>query len=237
MEIKFGLAYMTAYSTPPSLTIPPLENGDRLAQPEFARRYQAMLRGVKAELVEGLVYMASPLRFAAHAEPHAQLIVWLGNYQIATPGVRLGIEPTLRLDLDNELQPDAVLLLDPASGGRGRFTDESYLQGAPELIAEIADSSSAYDLHDKRQAYRRNGVQEYLIWQVLKQRLDWFYLQAGEYIALDADAQGILRSQVFPGLWLDRPAVLQGNMAQVVAVLSQGVTTPGYAAFTQSSRR
>lgn len=212
---------MAASSTPPSLAVPPLENGDRLTRPEFARRYQAMPRGVKAELVEGVVYMASPLRIKSHAEPHGNLIGWLWVYKVATPGLVLGVEPTVRLDELNEVQPDAVMFL---PGHQATIDGEDYIQGAPELIAEIAASSATYDLHDKKRAYHRNGVQEYLVWQVLEQRLDWFSLQAGEYVPLEPDAQGILRSQVFPGLWLDRPAVLRGDMTQVVAVLHQGLS-------------
>lgn len=90
---------------------PPLENGDRLTAPEFERHYAAMPEHQKAELIEGVVYMASPLRFTSHAELHGRLITWLGVYQAATPFVAMGLEPTVRLDIDNEVQPDGVLLL------------------------------------------------------------------------------------------------------------------------------
>lgn len=101
----------------PSLHLPPLESGDRLTRPEFERRYTAAPHSQKAELIEGVVYLASPLRFVQHAEPHSCLHGWLWTYQVATPGVRLGIEPTVRLDLDNEPQPDIVLIVDEAAGG------------------------------------------------------------------------------------------------------------------------
>jgi Uma2 family endonuclease len=130
--------------------IPPLESGDRLSRHEFERRYQAMAEHQKAELIEGVVYLASPLRFQRHAEPHGKMVIWLGTYQISTPGVKLGIEPTVRLDQDNEPQPDAVLLVDQSLGGQSRLTEDDYIEGAPELIVEIAASSAAYDLHDKK---------------------------------------------------------------------------------------
>lgn len=139
-----------------SLSIPPLESGDRLNCYEFERRYNSMPPLKKAELIEGVVYMPAALRFRSHGQPHGNLSIWLGNYKVATPGVELGIEPTVRLDLDNEPQPDAVLLIDENCGGQARLSDDDYIEGAPELVAEIAASSVAIDLHDKKRAYRRN---------------------------------------------------------------------------------
>lgn len=211
--------------------IPPLENGDRLSRPEFERRYTAMPIHQKAELIEGVVYLASPLRFESHARPHGRLVTWMGTYEAATPGVMLGIEPTIRLDLDNEPQPDGVLLLDEGVGGQAQLIEEDYIEGAPELVLEIAASSAAKDLHSKKQAYRRNGIQEYLVWQIFENKLHWWQLKEGEYVALEADAAGILRSQVLPGLCLDVPALLQGNMTQVLATLQTGLNTPEHDAF------
>lgn len=130
--------------------LPPLSNGDRLTRPEFERRYAAMPHLKKAELIEGVVYITSAVRFEAHAQPHAWIITWLGVYQIATPGVLLGDNPTVRLDMDNEPQPDGVLLLDPRVGGQSYLGDDEYIEGAPELAVEVAASSAAYDLHDKK---------------------------------------------------------------------------------------
>ena len=213
--------------------LPPLENGDRLTRPEFERRYQTMPHIKKAELIEGVVYMASPLRFEPHAEPHSSIVGWLWVYRSATPGVRLGDNATVRLDMDNEPQPDALLRLDESLGGHSRISDDGYVEGAPELIAEVAASSAAYDLRDKLRVYRRNGVQEYLVWQVYDQRLDWFRLRAGEDVPLQPDNAGVVHSEVFPGLWLAIPALLEGNLAQVLAVLQQGLTTSEHAAFVE----
>lgn len=209
----------------PPQWIPPLTSGDRLTRPEFERRYSAMPKVKKAELVEGIVYMASPLRFEPHAEPHGNLIGWLWTYKIATPGVRMGDNPTVRLDLDNEPQPDAVLLIDPICGGNVRLSEDGYIEGAPELIAEISASSAAIDLRDKKRAYCRNGVQEYIIWQVFERQVDWFSFQEGEYVSLVADDRGIIRSQIFPGLWLDARALLDGQMQQVLATLQTGLSS------------
>lgn len=214
------------------LGVPPLENGDRLTRLEFERRYCVMPQVKKAELIEGIVYMASPLRFEPHAEPHADLMGWLWTYKIATPGVRLGDNPTVRLDLDNEPQPDAVLLIDPSAGGRSRFDAEGYIQGAPELVVEVAASSAAIDLRDKKQAYRRNGVQEYLVWQVFEQKLDWFFLHDEDYSALPIE-DTMMRSLIFPGLWLNVAALLERNMPLVMTGLQTGLASAEHAAFVQ----
>lgn len=205
--------------------IPPLESGDRLTRPEFERRYSAMPNLKKAELIEGVVYVASPLRFEPHAEPHANLMGWLWSYKIVTPGVRLGDNATVRLDLDNEPQPDAVLLIDTACGGKSYIGADGYIEGAPELIAEVAASSATKDLYDKKRAYRRNGIEEYIVWQVFEGTVSWFSLKNGEYIELVANEQGIIKSQVFPGLWLNVSALVTRNMSQVMATLQTGLSS------------
>jgi Uma2 family endonuclease len=179
----------------------------------------------KAELIEGIVYMASPLHFEPHAEPHADLMGWLWTYKIATPGVRLGDNPTVRLDVDNEPQPDAVLLIDAQRGGQTCLSDDGYIEGAPEFVAEISASTATIDLRDKKRVYRRNGVKEYLVWQVMNRRIDWFSLQEEEYIALLPDAEGIIRSRVFPGLWLAVSALLDGDMPSALAKPSKRIAT------------
>ncbi|MCC5614350.1 Uma2 family endonuclease [Nostoc sp. CHAB 5836] len=205
-------------------TIPPLENGDKLTRYEFERRYNATPNLKKAELIEGIVYiMPAALRFRSHGQPHGWIIGWLVTYEAATSGVALGVEPTVRLDLDNEPQPDVVLLIEPEAGGQTRLSEDDYIEGAPELVVEIAASSAAIDLHGKKQAYRRNGVKEYIVWQVLDQKLTWFSLEQGEYLELVPDNEGILRSRVFPGLWLATTKLLAGNMQGVLKVLQTGL--------------
>lgn len=144
------------------LATPPLENGDRLDRHEFERRYKRMPHLKEAELIEGVVFLSTALRFKSHGQPHGFIMGWLGTYQALTTGVEVGNNATVRLDLNNELQPDAVLRIREESGGRSILNDD-YIEGAPELIVEVAASSVAIDLHDKKQAYRRNGVKEYLV--------------------------------------------------------------------------
>ncbi|NET56602.1 MAG: Uma2 family endonuclease [Symploca sp. SIO2E6] len=206
----------------PHQTIPPLENGDRLTLAEFERRYITMPKLKKAELIEGIVYMASPLRITQHGEPHSSIITWLGVYKAATTGVQLGDNCTVRLDADNEPQPDALLRIEV--GGQSTISEDGYVEGAPELIAEIAASTVSIDVHDKLKVYRRNQVQEYIIWRVEEQELDWFRLVEGKYIQLVANEEGIISSEIFPGLWLDKQALLAGDLARVLAVLQQGLS-------------
>ena len=223
---------MTCTSTASSCnTVPPLENGDVLTRAEFERRYEAMPHLKKAELIEGVVYVPSPARHSFHGRPHIYLTNWLGHYMAGTPGIDAGDNSTVRLDLDNEPQPDALLFLDPAWGGQARIDADGYIEGAPELVAEVASSSASYDLHAKLRVYRRNGVREYLVWRVLDHAVDWFALRAGQYERLSPDAGGLLRSEVFPGLWLDPAALLRGDLATVLAVVQRGLASSEHAAF------
>ncbi|MGO9601536.1 MAG: Uma2 family endonuclease [Isosphaeraceae bacterium] len=216
---------------PRSAALAPLENGDRLTRAEFERRYEAMPELKKAELIEGVVYMPSPVRCSHHGEPQNWIAGWLFVYKVGTPGVRCMDNATVRLDLDNEPQPDAFLIIDPARGGQARISPDDYLEGAPELVAEVASSSASYDLHIKLHVYRRSGVREYLVWRVLDRQIDWFVLREGEYEALAPGSDGILKSTVFPGLWLDPSALLRGDLASVLAILDQGVHSPEHAEF------
>lgn len=211
--------------------IPPLEPGDRLTRPEFERRYDAMPHLRKAELIEGFVHMPSPVRYRHHGRPHAILMGWLIHYEAATPGVETADNSTARLDLDNEPQPDAMLLIDPARGGQTRISEDDYIEDAPELVAEVASSSVSIDLTTKLHVYRRNGVREYVVWRVRDRVVDWFVLRSGQYEPLAPNAEGLLCSEIFPGLWLDVAAVLRGDVAGVLAAVQRGITSPEHNAF------
>lgn len=207
----------------------PLENGDRLSREEFERRYKG--EDYKAELIEGIVHMAAALRFRSHGQPHGQMMMWLMNYVAETDGTLGGDAPSIRLDEGNEPQPDLVLMIDPDCGGQTSLTDDDYIEGAPELLAEISASTVSIDLGDKKIAYQRNGVQEYLVWRVLDKQIDWFYLKERQYVELLPDEDGITRSIVFPGLWLDRSALINGNMKQVSVILKLGIESNGHTDF------
>ncbi|MFQ5596074.1 MAG: Uma2 family endonuclease [Anaerolineae bacterium] len=212
---------------------PPLNTGDHLSRAEFERRYDAHPEIKKAELIEGVVYVATPVRFEQHGRPHSDVITWLGVYRAATPGVVVGDNAMTRLDNDNEPQPDAMVRLEPALGGRSGISEDDYVEGPPELIVEIAASSAAYDLHAKLRVYQRNGVQEYLAVQMYEQRVDWFVLREGVYELLEPDEAGVLRSEVFPGLWLQPAALLAGELAAMLDVLREGLASPEHVAFVE----
>jgi len=229
MATRTNTARMTAGGTLVPAP-PPLESGDHLTRPEFERRYVAMPHIKKAELIEGVVYLASPVRIT-HGWPHAQIMAWLGAYCAATPGVDFGDNATVRLDIDNEPQPDALLRIEPSVGGQSEIGEDDYVEGAPEFIVEVAASSAAYDLHEKMNAYRRNGVQEYMVWRVYDRQIDWWQLDEGEYQPLTPDDDGIIHSQVFPGLALNVPAILTGDLATVLATLQSALSADEHVAF------
>jgi Uma2 family endonuclease len=214
---------------------PLLEPGDRLSREEFERRYERMPHLKKAELIEGIVYIPSPIRAQHHAYPQGDLAFWIGYYASETPGVKYACTPTVRLDRDNEPQPDLVLHKVPAKGGQTRISTDDYIEGAPELVVEIVGSSRAYDLHQKKGAYRRNGVREYLAWITGEQRLVWWELREGEFQEIVPLADGVLKSAVFPGLWLDIQALLRDDTKAVLATLRQGLDSPEHRAFLVSS--
>ncbi len=213
-------------------TIPPLEPGDRLTRHEFELRYEAMPELKKAELIEGVVYMGSPVQYK-HGRHHSQMMTWLGVYAATTTGTEVSDNTTTRLDEDNEPQPDGCLRILEDYGGQSYVDEDGYLSGAPELIAEIASSSAAYDLHDKLNVYRRHGVREYIVWRVRDQQLDWFQLHEGHYLRQTPDARGILLSRVFPGLRLDVSALLAGELAGVLTELQRGLKSAAHKTFVR----
>ena len=98
-------------------------------------------------------------------------------------------------------------------------------------MAEVASSSVSIDLTTKLHVYRRNGVREYVVWRVLDRAVDWFVLRDGQYARLVPDEEGLLRSEIFPGLWLDVPALLRGDVAGVLAAVQRGLTSLEHNAF------
>ena len=209
-----------------------LQSGDRLSRAEFERRYQAHPEISKAELVEGVVYVASPTH-ELHSAFHFDVVGWLLSYRAGTPGVHGNDNATLRLDFENEFQPDALLRLEPGAGGQSTVSEDGYLEGTPELVVEVAASSASYDMHDKLRAYAHHGVPEYIVLLAYEQRLVWFILREGVYHAQEPDEAGILRSEIFPGLWLDVQALLTGDMGAMLRVLREGLESEAHTEFVQ----
>jgi Uma2 family endonuclease len=209
----------------------PLENGDHLSRAEFERRYEAMPQVKKAELLEGKVFMPSPVRIRNHAGPHGKLLIWLGFYVMGTPGVDLADNGSVRLDDENEPQPDGFLYV--VSGGQGQIDEDDYFAGAPEWAGEVSASTVSYDLHEKVRVYRRHGVKEYVVWRVLDKEIDWFVLRGDQYERLPLLEDRLYKSEVFPGLWLDPQALIAEDLPKLQAVVQRGLASAEHQAFVE----
>jgi Uma2 family endonuclease len=211
-------------------TLPPLMDGQHLDQLTFHERYEAMPPDTRAELVGGVVFMPSPMR-SDHGKQSRIVSGWLDRYERFTPGVEGGDGSTVKLDRGGEPQPDHLLLIAPESGGQCGLDEEGYLTGAPELIVEVARSSRKFDLNAKKTDYERAGVEEYLVVELDPDRIHWFIRRGGHFEDLSPGADGIYRSKVFPGLWLDAVAILARDHDRRDEVLERGLATPEHAAF------
>ncbi len=204
----------------PTKTKPFLSSGDRLTRAEFHRRYLERPDIRRAELIDGVVHVASPTRFAFHDKQALAMIGWLMAYTARHPEVELGGSASIFLEGENEVQPDAFLFRAGVQGGGAQVDEEGYVRGAPQLVVEVAASTVNYDLHDKTEVYRRNGVIEYIVWRVRDRAIDRFRLRDGEYVLVEPDADGTIESAHFPGLRLYVPAMLAGDKTRVLAELS-----------------
>jgi Uma2 family endonuclease len=201
-----------------------LENGEHLTVVDFLRRYEEETGLRKCQLIEGTVHMPSPVRADAHAEPDNLIQFWLATFAYSKTGLKAGVKAytnaTLVLDQENAPQPDAILCSTPKPQHRVWLDSRGYLCGAPEFICEIADSTRSIDMHEKKRAYRRAGITEYLVWLTEEKTVVWYHLEDGDYKALAADKQGLLHSRVFSGLILDTKALLKRDGARLVAALA-----------------
>ena len=210
--------------------LPPLENGDRLDQETFHERYEAMPSAVRAELIGGTVYMASPQK-RRHARSQATLVWWLGEYEAATAGTEVLVNSTAILGPESQPEPDACLLIVPEHGGQTWEDEEGYLHGAAELNAEVSWATESIDLHGKKSDYEKAGVREYLVAALRQQQVFRFVRRRGKFRNLLPGSDGVIRSEVFPGLWLDPDALLRRDRKRLLAVLRQGLSAPEHAAF------
>ena len=215
---------------PRSADVPLLRHGERLTQAEFHRRYEAYPEDVKFELIGGVVYMASPLG-CPHGEYHADLSGPFWVYRAATPGVQLLDNTTSILGHKSEPQPDLTLRVRPAYGGQTKTTEDNYVEGAAELIAEVAHSSRDIDLKDKLADYKNAGVTEYLVVSVGDLNIHWYDFRSGRPIR--PGRGGVMRSRAFPGLWIDGKALLEGDSPRVLEVIQQGIASRPHAAFVR----
>jgi Uma2 family endonuclease len=219
--------------TTATATIPDLIHGQKLSREEYERRYQ-LLPDIRAELLDGVVYiMSSPISLD-HAQPHAKLLTAMGLYSFQTEGIELLTTPTVRLGLSSDPEPDGVLFIREEYGGATHISADRYLEDSPELVFEIARTSQDYDERVKLPIYQRNGIREYLLWKVQEGVIDWYTLRSGIYVRLTPGTDGITRSEVFPGLWLDLEALLRQDSQRVLGVLMQGLQSQEHGSFLQS---
>ena len=215
---------------------PVLHNGDTLGADEYLRRFCRMPEVKKAELIGGVVFVESRA-CVGHGAAASDLACWLGAYSIPTAGTQGSIRVTTLLDDDNVVQPDVTLAILPESGGRITYSSDGYHAGGAELLAEVAMNSAGFDAVMKPRLYLKHGVAEYVLWRVEDEAIDWWTLRDGDYAAIEPDpADGLLKSAVYPGLWLDKPAMLRGDMPAVLAALQRGLASPGHAEFAAKLR-
>jgi Uma2 family endonuclease len=209
-----------------SITTPPvvLESGDRLSRDDFHRRYSLLPDLNKAELVQGVVYVPSPTRFSVHDRQQRDVGLWLGTYAVRTAGIESGVISTIIRSEDTEVRPDGFLFHVPPPPRGAYVREDGYIEGAPQLVFEVAASTASYDLHDKLHAYERAGVQEYIVWRVRDEEVDWFRLYDGAYQRVRPDERGAIESIAFPGLRLTVAKLLAGDMVGVLADLDKPVT-------------
>jgi Uma2 family endonuclease len=211
-------------------TLPPLENGDHMDQKTFHERYEAMPEDVRAELIGGIVFMASPQKLP-HGRTNKNVGRWLDLYEDATEGTESVAAVTNLLGPHSELEPDDCLRILPEYGGQTQEDDDGYLIGAPELVVETAATTESRDLHHKKADYEKAGVIEYVVVALRSREVFWFVRRRGKYQRIARDADGIHRSKIFPGLWLDPDALLRRDRRRLLAVLRQGLASKEHRAF------
>jgi Uma2 family endonuclease len=225
------MSSLTTRPKPPKVqpAIPPLHAGDHLDRATFHERYCAMPENFRAELVRGVVFVTSPVH-SPHGRMQARILGWLVTYTAGTPGVDVLDNTTTEILDDDEFQPDAQLIIRPEYGGRGVQIGK-VVSGAPHFVVEVAASSAAYDLFEKREDYERAGVLEYAVILVDSLEIRWFVRRENQFVQIAPEADGIYRSATFPGLWLDAEALLSDDLAKVLSVLQTGLQTAEHATF------
>ena len=212
--------------------IPPLRAGERLTQPEFHRRYEAHPDETKFELIGGVVYVASPL-YNPHGSMDSVVNFVLKYYAGATPGTQTMINATNVLGPESEPQPDHILRILPSHGGR-THDEGTRMHDGPELVAQTADSTLSLDLGPRRRDNQEAGVIEYIVVDIPGQRLHWFDLRAGNEIPVRG---GVMRSRVFPGLWIAPDALFADDVPALTATLQQGIASNPHAKFVERLER
>jgi Uma2 family endonuclease len=222
----FPMARTPILETPPEAQ--PLITGIRLSREEFLRRWESLPELKKAELIEGIVFVPSPVG-RRHSFFDTKLSAWLFLYAAHTPWTEAGSDATCDL-IGSMPQPDSFLLI----LGGNETHEKKFVDVAPELVVEICDTSTDYDYGPKLDLYRRAGVKEYITVDTMHGWLVWRILIDGDYKHLAAGDEGVLRSPTFPGLWLNPEHVWLADSIPMIELLQQGIASPEHSAFVQS---
>jgi Putative restriction endonuclease len=215
---------------PDAMRRPPrLVNGERLDQPTFHALYEATPPSTRAELINGVVFMPDPFG-VEHARAIMPVTVWLAYYAEQVPILDAMRNVTTILGWKCELQPDLALVIPDEFGGQTQ-SDTDWLRGPPELVAEVADETRYVDLGPKLEDYEGAGVWEYVVRALKPDTVYWFVRRGGRFVELAPGPDGIYRSEIFPGLWLDAEALIRGDRRRLREVIDLGCATPEHAAF------
>lgn len=199
--------------------IPQLNSGDVLSREEYIRRYEAAPEELKAERINGKVYLMNSLRARYHGNPQMLLAGWLFTYAMAHPELNLSDNATLHLRTENTPQPDLCMY---RTGGNASLDEDGYLVGSPELIIEIAGSSASYDFGEKRDVYEAAGVGEYLVFETIEGRIEWWRHDGSKFVDVPRD-ETVFKSTLFSGLWLDGDALRAADRFRLIEKLNEGI--------------
>lgn len=206
------------------------ESGDRLTREEFIERWERMPSLKKAELIDGVVYVPSPISLV-HAEPDGTFHMVLSHYAARTRGCSWAPNATWYM-LESAPQPDSALYILSQCEGRIEVVND-FVHGAPELVAEVARSSRSYDLGPKLALYQRAEISEYACALTEDQRIEWRILKQGRYQLMRPNSEGIFKSRVFPGLWLDSVAFWSSEKGRLLDVLEEGLRSKEHTRFVE----
>jgi Uma2 family endonuclease len=216
---------------------PLLHDGQRLDQPTFHELYLRTPEDFRAELIDGVVHVMSSPVSPKHGRPFASINGWIYNYSIETSGTIIQGDTTTKLGPRSEVQPDCALLIDPDFGGQTGEDLKGYTTGCPELVVEISSSTLQLDLNAKKRAYEEAGAKEYVVYDEPHRTFHWFALRDGKFELLPKSEDGVYRSEVFPGLWLDEAAFVANDGLGVMAALRPGLQSPEHADFVERLRQ
>jgi Uma2 family endonuclease len=178
--------------------------------------------GQKGDLIDGVIYMASPENVEANL-----LFVWLisllDSYVEARDlGKIFGFRAAFRLNNRNGPEPDIAFV----RKDRLHLARRGHFAGRPDLAMEIVSPESIdRDYEKKRLQYQNAGVLEYWIVDEMEQKVTLLRLAANGKYREVRPTKGILRSKVIAGFAL-RPEWLwqqpRPKKAEILAKLLEG---------------